>query len=432
MAMLLYRLFYLPALILALPYYLYRMWRRGGYRKGFSNRFGSMKGVPEKRPGVRRIWIQAVSVGELMAVTPLIRELNKDPGIEIVLTTTTSTGYRLLEDRFAENTVWRGVFPMDFWPFSRRAWRSLRPDLAVLMEGELWPEHIQQAYLRKVPSLLINARLSDRSFSRHLRIRTLATPFFRKLSGILAGSQSDLERFQQLAWIGNDRIRFTGNLKLDLDTVEPLTQTERLAGLSAFGNWPAEGQILLGSSTWPGEESALLDCFSTLRQDFPDLRLLIVPRHAERRREIEALLKASGLNFHFRSESPTAPDGTLVYVADTTGELQHLTRFADIVLIGKSLPPNTGGQTPIEAASLGKPLLFGPDMSNFRDVSRRLIREQGARRIADGTALTSAVRELLDSPDIREEMGRRAGGFIATSRGATDRTAAVLREFISS
>jgi 3-deoxy-D-manno-octulosonic-acid transferase len=390
-----------------------------------------MKGIPPKRPGVRRVWIQAVSVGELMAVTPLIRELSRDSGIEIVLTTTTSTGYRVLEDRFAGNTVWRGIFPMDFWLCSRRAWKSLQPDLAVLMEGELWPEHIQQAHGRKVPVLLINARLSDRSFRRHLRMRSLARPFFSKLSGILAGSQTDLERFQRLGWIPGDQIRFSGNLKLDLDPEKPLSETERLAGLATFGNWPAGTLVLLGSSTWPGEESALLDCFTGLRPDFPDLRLLIVPRHAERRREIEALLKAGGVPFHFRSDGREAPEGTRVYVADTTGELKQLTRFADIVLIGKSLPPNAGGQTPIEAASLGKPLLFGPDMSNFRDVSRRLIREQGARRIADASELAGAVRELLDSPETRVEMGRRAGGFIAASRGATQRTAALLRDFIS-
>lgn len=430
MAMLLYRILYLPTLILALPYYAYRMWRRGGYRRGFSNRFGRMRGVPEKRADVRRIWIQAVSVGELMAVAPLIRELSREARIEIVLTTTTSTGCRLLEERFAESTAWRGVFPMDFWWFSARAWKSLDPDLAVLMEGELWPEHIHQGWIRKVPVVLINARLSDRSFRRHRRMHSLGKPFFRKLAGILAGSQTDLDRFRRLGWIPRDRIEFSGNLKLDLDAEAPLSVEQRREGLKTFGNWPPDALVLLGSSTWPGEESALLDCLVQLQEDFPELRLLIVPRHAERRREIEEALKPSGIRMHFRSDAVSAPEGTLVYIADTTGELKQLTRFADIVLIGKSLPPNTGGQTPIEAASLGKALLLGPDMSNFRDVSKRLLRERAARRIADASELTEAVRECLVSPEARQEMGRKAEAFIAASRGATGRTAVFLKELI--
>lgn len=436
MAMLVYRILYLPGLLLALPYYGWRMWRRGGYRKGFGNRFGRMRGVPTKRPGIRRIWIQAVSVGELLAIGPLLRKLDASPDMEVVLTTTTSTGYRLLRDKFAGRTCWHGIFPMDFWLFSRLAWRALKPDLVLLMEGELWPEHIHQARRRGVPVALINARLSDRSFQRHYKTRRWGRVFMGKLDAILAGSETDRDRFIRLGWLPESRIHVTGNLKLDVEEAAPVTaaeRNERLKELGFTGKAVPEGEVtvLLGSSTWPGEEAALLEGYVGLRETFPGLRLLLVPRHAERRREIESLLENRPVRWHFRTDNRNAPEGTEVYVADTTGELKDLTRCADLVFIGKSLPPNSGGQTPIEAAALGKPILFGPDMSNFRDVTRRLLREGAARKAADAAELKEAIRELLQSPEERERMGKLAGAYIGASRGATERTYDRLRELLN-
>lgn len=437
--MLLYRILYLPALLLALPWFGYRMWRRGGYRKGFENRFGILKGVPPRRVGIRRIWIQAVSVGELMAIGPLIRKLREDGQTEIVLTTTTSTGYRLLMEKFAGETVWRGTFPLDFWACSRRAWRDLQPDLAVLMEGELWPEHIHQAWIRKVPVVLINARLSDQSFRRHYKLRALAGTYLGKLDAVLAGSDTDLKRIQKLCWIPDERVLHSGNLKLDLDLDDEraMPQERKDELLAEFGFLdPATDRpapfILLGSSTWPGEEAALISSYLDLRQAHPELRLLLVPRHAERRKDLEAEIRSFAVRYHFRTDSRQAPAGTEVYVADTTGELRMLTRCADLVFIGKSLPPNSGGQTPIEAAAMGKPLLFGPDMSNFRDVSRQLVRAGAAVRLGTPDNLTGSIEQLLSSPGQRLDMGRRADACIASSRGATVFTAEHLRELIRS
>jgi len=434
--MLLYRLLYLPGLFVALPYYLYRMWRRGGYGKRFSNRFGSIRNVPAKRDGVKRIWIQAVSVGELLAIDPLLKEFSTDPTIEVILTTTTSTGYRLLEEKYAENTVWHGIFPMDFWWFSKRAWKALRPDLAILMEGELWPEHIHQAYSRKVPVLLINARLSDRSFSRHFRMKAITRPYFQKLNGIFTGSDTDQKRFRKLEWLESERIQLTGNLKLDLQLDPPMEDGEKTTltkEMGFHGEMPTDRFpfVLLGSSTWPGDEELLLDSYISLREFYPELRLLLVPRHAERAKEIEALLKNRPINYHFRSQAKQAPPSTHVYVADTTGELRMLTQIADLVLIGKSLAPNKGGQTPVEAAALGKALIFGPDMSNFRDISRRLARTGAARKLAGNEHLLETVKELIDNPDVRLDMGKKAEALIKASDGATGRTSQAIKVFLS-
>jgi 3-deoxy-D-manno-octulosonic-acid transferase len=419
--MLFYRLLFIPGLLLGLPYYLFRMWRRGGYRKGFGNRFGSMRGVPAKREGIKRIWIQAVSVGELNAIEPLLKQLSADPTVEVVLTTTTSTGYRVLEGKLASLVEWYGVFPLDFWLFSRRGWKHIAPDLAVLMEGELWPEHIYQAAKRSVPVLLVNARLSDRSYRRHLSYKGLTKKYFHRLSAILAGSETDRERFCRLGWLPQEQILSSGNLKLDVAREEAPSVDERTSMLAELGFPEDTETILLGSSTWGGEEAALIEAYTGFRESHPSVRLLIVPRHAERIRELEALVARSSLKSHFRSQGKQADPGTEIYIADTTGELHMLTRFSDLVFVGKSLPPNEGGQTPVESAALGKPMVFGPNMSNFRDIARKLSRAGAVEVVNDSTELAVAIGGLLDDPDKRTEMGRLAYEFIEESRGATDR-----------
>ena len=434
--MLLYRILYIPALLLALPYFLFRMWKRGGYRKGFENRFGFLGDVPARKPGVRRIWIQAVSVGELLAVGPLLRKLKASGDTEIVLTTTTSTGYRLLNEKFAGETIWRGAFPLDFWLFSRRAWRILQPDMAILMEGELWPEHIHQASRRNVPVVLINARLSDRSFRRHYRMRGFMRPYLRKLDAVLAGSGSDLKRIRKLDWLPEEKVMKSGNLKLDLDQEPAFTSDHRTPCILEFGfseskEKASEIQVLLGSSTWPGEEKVLIESYLGLRGQFPNLRLLIVPRHAERRKEIETELTEFPVRYHFRTDALQADPGTEVYIADTTGELKTLTSVADLVFIGKSLPPNSGGQTPIEAASLGKAIICGPEMSNFRDVTRSLAREKALVRLKTAEELPIEVRRLIEDKKDRLSVGKRAGDFIEASRGAVDYTAGKLLELLN-
>jgi 3-deoxy-D-manno-octulosonic-acid transferase len=417
----LYRLIYIPALLLGLPYYAYRMWRRGGYRKGFSNRFGAMDSLPEKRRDVRRIWIQAVSVGELMAIQPLLKKLQADPSSEVVLTTTTSTGLRVLEERLADYVIWNGIFPLDFWPFSNKAWNRIQPDLSILMEGELWPEHIHQAARRQVPVLLINARLSDRSFQRHLKLKTLTRSFFGSLNAILAGSETDQSRLKNLGWIAPERILFTGNLKMDVAISHGTSNEDRQQMLSELGMAGESRLLLLGSSTWPGEETALIEAYQALREEFDELRLLIVPRHAERKKAILETVQSMDVQFHFRTDDKQAPDGTEVYIADTTGELGMLTRFADVVFVGKSLEPNRGGQTPVEAAALGKPILFGKSMSNFRDISRNLLSAGAAAEIESPDTLVAEIRQLLASVDLRSRMGQSARSCIEENQGATDR-----------
>ncbi len=423
----LYRLFFIPAMLLAAPFYLRRMWKRGGYRAGFGQRFGAVPPLPAKREGVTRIWLQAVSVGEVLAMAPLVARLAAEGRNEVYLTTTTSTGHAIALEKFAATTIGVGYFPLDWWLFSRRTWRAVQPDLVLLAESELWPEHLKQAATRGVPVVLVNARLSDRSFRRLGRVRVFAARMYGKIARILPSSEQDRERFVGLG-VPAEKLATTGNLKFDVD-IKPLDTWERAMLRRELGF--AENQlVLLGSSTWAGEEQAMLRLLERVRRDGCICHLLLVPRHAERRGEIEALLGTRALNHHFRSRGQAL--GLVdVCVADTTGELQLLTQIADLVFVGKSLPPNEGGQTPIEAAALGKPLLFGPAMTNFRAAAASLLEEGAAMRVADEVELVDTGLALVRDEKRRAAMAAAAAAWHRANRGSMQRTLAELAPYLS-
>ncbi|MSU69991.1 MAG: 3-deoxy-D-manno-octulosonic acid transferase [Opitutaceae bacterium] len=419
----LYRLLFLPALIALAPRYFLRMRRRGGYRENFNQRFGAVVGLPLKRLGGRRVWLQAVSVGEILAIAPLLEALRREPGVEVYLTTTTSTGYRLALDRYLRLTIGIGYFPLDWWVFSRRAWRRVAPDLVILTEGERWPEHLHQAQVRGVPVLCINARLSDRSFRRMRALPAAVSPLLGGITRLLACSAQDAARFRELGF-SSERLTMTGNIKLDV-SIAVLSGDERtsLRRELALG----EGLLLLGSSTWPGEEAALLEALKQARAAGLAVSLLLVPRHVERRYEIEGLLKAAGLTYQFRSRG-TVNEVVDVAVGDTTGELRKLTQLADLVFVGKSLPPHSEGQTPVEAAAAEKPILFGPGMGNFRQISRELTAAGAARVVRDAAELSSQAIGLLRDEPQRVAMAAAARIWQGANRGAVERTLAVIRE----
>lgn len=399
------------------------MRRRGGYRRNFSQRFGAVHRLRIKQPGVRRIWLQAVSVGEMIAIAPLIEAFQRDPSVEVYLTTTTSTGYKVAQDRYSGQVIGIGYFPLDWWWFSRRAWRNVVPDLVILTEGERWPEHIHQAKVRGVPVLCINARISDRSFQRMASVRAVVQPLLGGITRLLPCSEWDAQRFRALGFPA-DRLTMTGNIKLDL-TISRLSAAERTQLRGELG---LDGQrVLLGSSTWPGEEAALIEALKKSRSTGLSVSLLLVPRHAERRLEIQNLLSKSGLTFHFRSRGHAAGPVD-VSVADTTGELRRLTQLADVVFVGKSLPPHTEGQTPIEAVALEKPVLFGPGMSNFRQIAAELVAAGAAQTVADSGYLSARALALLGDEFRCALMTEAARKWYDSNRGAVKRTLAVIRE----
>jgi 3-deoxy-D-manno-octulosonic-acid transferase len=430
----LYRILFVPALLVMGPYYLMRMRKRGGYRKNFKNRFGFLDPLPPKGPNAKRIWVQAVSVGEIFAVAPILRKLREETGCEIFLTTTTSTGYALALERLQDLTIGIGYFPIDFWAFSSRMWRQVQPDLCVLFESEIWPEHIHQATRRQVPLVLVNGRMSDRSYNRLKRFPAFGNIMFNRFARILTSSPDDLERFLAVG-AEEDRVTATGNIKLDVN-LDPILSEEEINLLAQRLGMAEPGRrrplIVLGSSTWAGEERSLLRFLQRARAEGIDCRLLLVPRHAERRNEISQLLDDFPFSHHFRSAGQ-APGPVDVAVGDTTGELIRFTQMADLVFVGKSLPPkhaNDGGQTPIEAAAFGKAIVYGPYMTNFRHIARELVDCGGAMVVGDEVDFFENALPLLRNDERRRKMAEAALGWHARNRGAVAKTVAEIEQLL--
>ena len=417
----LYRLLFLPGLGVALPYYLLRLWRRGGYRRDFQHRLGLFRHLPPTAPGKQRIWLQAVSVGEILAIGPLVEALQKNGDVEIILTTTTSTGYEEARKHYKEVVCGLGIFPLDFWLFSITAWKRIQPDAVILTESELWPEHLYQARKRDVPTFLVNARISARSFARYRKFRSLAARLLGQLDHIYAATDHD--RKCLLALGGNDvRVTCSGSIKFDVTLPERLDAAGKNALRAELG-FPADDFILLGSSTWPGEEAALLAIQQKLIAAGTACSLLVIPRHSERGPELARLLKAQSLPWHQRSRGSSPQGEVRVHLADTTGELAQLTQAADLAFIGKSLPPGNGGQTPIEAAGLGIPILMGPNMTNFKTLAQSLVRNRVACFVQDVAELEQQITVLIPDSATRARMSEAGLKWHRKNRGSSRRIA---------
>jgi 3-deoxy-D-manno-octulosonic-acid transferase len=419
-----YRLLYLPGLLIALPYYILRMWRRGGYAKSFLHRFGRFHRLEPVAEGKTRIWLQAVSVGEVLAIGPLIDALQKDPNVDIVLTTTTSTGYAEARKRYAKTVNSIGIFPLDFWLFSRSAWSRIQPSAVILTESELWPEHLHQARKRKIPAHLVNARISDNSFRRYQQVPFLARRLLKKFRGIYAASELDHARLLELG-CPMERIHSTGSIKFDVAIGERCSEEARTALREALGFTAEDDKVfvLLGSSTWAGEETALLEAQRAVMAAGIDCRLLLVPRHVERASELLQVLKAQDLPWYQRSTGDVMPGNLAIHLADTTGELACLSQAADLAFIGKSLAPNQGGQTPIEAAGLGVPVLMGTNMNNFKDVAKSLIRAGAALTVEHADELRSEVLKLAKDQASRIRMQQAGLEWHKRNQGSSQRIA---------
>lgn len=426
-----YRILFFPILIVVGPYYLKRMLKRGGYSKDWQHRLGLVPPLEKLGQGKKRIWLHAVSVGELKALQPLIERLIETNQVEIVLSTTTSTGYTLAKELFSTKVKSICLFPLDFWAFSARAWDRINPDLAINMEAELWPEHLHQARKRKVPILLINTRLSDTSFLRYRRIKFIIKPLLRTFHHITVSNQEDFERLIELG-ANSSKISSVGNLKFDFKLKhQHLTPKENIQKELGFITHSQTDKpfVLLGSSTWPGEEALLLRIQDRLLKSGINCRLLLVPRHVERKNEIVELVTSRKLPWSLRSES-TLPEKCSIYIGDTTGELAYLTQAADIAFIGRSLTPNQGGQSPIDAAASGVPIIYGPNMVNFRMICKSLENAKAAIKCHSEGEVEDTIFKLAKNAAPREQMGQEGQKWHLSNQGATEKTLMKIHEVL--
>jgi 3-deoxy-D-manno-octulosonic-acid transferase len=426
-----YNLLWPIGLLFFLPGYFMKMVRRGGYREKFGQRLSIYdQGVRTRLSEQRSTWLHAVSVGEVNIALKLARALRAlEPNLRCVLTTTTTTGFALANQSVPS---WIEVMytPLDYWPIMRRAFAVIRPVRIVLVEAEVWPNLAAEAHARRVPLVLVNARLSPRSEQRYRRFRVFVAPTFRRLDLVCVPEREDIDRWAALG-VPRDRIRVTGSIKYDPD-VQAESQAVAVPLRDASSVRVPDGAVLFGGSTHRGEEEILATVFLRLRQQFPSLRLFIAPRHVERLREIRAQLDALGLRVALASKArmdgePNKADCVLL---DTTGELQRWYDIATVVFVGKSLTAH-GGQNPVEPILAGKPVVFGPHMENFGMLARTLVSRKAAIQVRDADSLERAIVELLQDTQARQRLVQNALDVLSTHKGATERAAALVHELSS-
>lgn len=419
-----------------------KMRQRGGKPGDLWQRFGWFRkeqtaALDRLHAGGDVFWIHAVSVGEVGIAAKLVRELLRQrPGMRFVLTTTTPTGFGLLE-KLAAEVGETHVLPLysalDGWFTVRRFLDAIRPEQIILVEAEVWPNLVFAATRRGIPVSLVNARLSPRSERRFRRLRRLVEPVYAMLARVGAQEPEDVARFAVTFGLTPQKLSCTGSIKFDMaGDVEPTAQIAQFRELLAVLGWGAADPVLIVASTHAGEEIELTRIFAKLQPIVPHLRLILVPRHVERTAEIEAELaresfrsvRRSGLN----AGAPVAAEaGASILLVDTTGELRAWQHLATVVVIGKSFLA-TGGQNPAEAAMAAKPVVFGPHMENFEALVRILLAKSGAVQVKDLPGLEGALSKLLNDEGEARHVALAGQEALKAHEGSTRRTAAWLLE----
>lgn len=415
--LLVYNLLFPIFLLLALPGYLIKMKKRGGFGTGLSERFGIYRRPRTEEPQ-GGLYVHAVSVGEAMIALKLIRAWRREHAEPVVLAVSTATGHAIARESGIPGL--RALYaPMDLPLLPGRCLRRFCPSRIALIEAELWPNFAEAARRLRIPVAMLNARLSPRSERRYARVRNLAALFFSRLSAMGVQNERDAGRFAGIG-VKPALIRVTGSIKFDVlpGEVPPLREDFR-AILDHF----AQGRpVVLAASTHRGEERLIAEA-ARAAGAFP----LIVPRHAERRAEVARDLAEAGFSCVLRSRGenlPEHPAADACYVADTTGELKDWTALADVAVIGKSFLA-TGGQNPVEAIAARVPVIAGPDMSNFGDLVELLV-QQGGICTCEAAELPVQIRRLLEHPAEAQEQVENALAALAAHAGATGRSVALL------
>lgn len=422
------------ALVLAAPGYFLKMMRRGGFMQDFGQRFGLYSMAAKRALFLDPpIWIHAVSVGEVLLAHKLIRALREAaPQVPLVLSCTTSTGYTLAKKN--QNLGYSAIYnPLDLPGPIRRAFRQIQPRLLVLIEAEIWPNLLWRAKTDDVPIVLANARLSPRSEKRFRKFGALTRPMFAVLDQVLAQSERDVDRIEGLG-IAREDIASTGSIKFDQQGLPDVS-----AQVAEFGRLlerlrnGAEGEVILGGSTHPGEEKYIGSAYLKLKAKHPSAFLVVVPRHAERAAEVVADLKSLSLEPLLKTElngDVPQPNEQTCLVVNTTGELRAWYFLASIVLIGKSFLAE-GGQNPVEPLAAGKPVILGPNMQNFEEFAERMLHAGACVQLAKSEDLGEELIQLVEDEEKRERLVRKVDEVLGPDQGAAKRSAEQILEMIS-
>jgi len=376
--------------------------------------------------GHLRFWVQAVSVGEVaLARRFTVALLDRFADATTVLTSSTPAGQRLLDNSFPDDDrAMTGPFPFDDVRSVRRALDAYRPTVLILLETELWPTLIEETAARGIPIVVFNGRLSARSERGYMYLGPLMrrTLSLVNLFGVQAGETA--ARLHRLG-IPAEHVVVTGNMKYDNINV-PVSDGERARLRGALGLAGAHTHLVVAGSTRPGEEEVVMTAFCGLRAEFPDVQLILAPRHLRRVPQVESVIEKHDIEWRRRSEQAGDNDRARVILLDTIGELQSVYSLADVTFVGGGLFPGTGGHNPLEPAALGKPVIFGPHMDNCRDIADALVEAGGAITVTDAEQMTEALHRLLADETFRSETGDRARHAAHAGRGATTRNLDLL------
>ncbi len=422
-------LLYNSLLLLVSPIILFVLLAKQRCRRGLPQRLGLLpERLPESAGTTTCIWIHAVSLGEVVAVAPLVRDLHRRyPEARLVVSTVTETGREAVEQRL-EGVAEHRYAPLDFPWVVNRAIDLLKPSLYVFVETELWPNLLRSLRRRSIPSVLVNGRLSTRSFERQRLpvIRDFYRTMLNMISCCLMQSERDAQRMIELG-ADPSRVRCTGNIKFD----QPVPQAAaggRVVSKQSLGLSERE-QLLVAGSTHPGEEEAVVGAYQSLCDEFPDLCLVLAPRHIERAAQVEQMVRTKGLAVSRRSAGSMSGTGPRVVVLDTRGELALLYREAVVAFVGGTLVP-VGGHNLLEPAVWGKPVLFGPHTDHCAEVAALLLNARGGRVVEGAQGLTQGLRELLGNAAALKHMGQAAQQVVLDNQGALKRSAEIIATFL--
>lgn len=407
------RYLYTLAYYLAVPGLLLRLWWRSvRYNRDYRARWQERFGYFPKRKETQVIWVHAVSMGETLAAVPLVKALLKQyPTYRIIMTSTTPTGSAQVVKNFGDQ-VTALYTPYDLPGAVKRFYDNVHPVLGIILETELWPNLLAEAVNRKIPLMLANARLSARSCRGYQRIAPLVRQMVNSFSLVAAQGRLDAERFLALG-LEPSRLQITGNIKFDVQLPADL----RARGAALRAEWGPSRSVWAAVSTHEGEETIILEALKQIRVSFPEILLILVPRHPERFSRVHQICEQAHFTVALRSRRDPVQAGTQILLGDTMGEVMLFYAAANLAFVGGSLVP-VGGHNLIEPAVLGLPVLSGPQLHNFVDISQLLLQGGGASIVNNADELSAKVIELLSDPLKCNDMGQKAQAVINANTGA--------------
>ena len=422
-----YNILVLIVVVLAAPVFLYRLIREKGFGERLKQSFGFLPAETLNRVANKNaIWLHAASVGEIVATSPIVKEIKKQmPASVVVISVVTASGYdmarRIIPD--ADGVMY---FPIDLPLLSSHVIRSIRPRVFLLVETELWPNFLLEARRSNIPVMMVNGRISDKSVNRYRYLGSVLQDMLQTVVKFCMQSTIDAEHIISLG-ADPSRVTVTGNTKYD-QTYTDVTRTEQLELISHYG-FAGKGPVVVAGSTHKGEESYLLTAFSHLRRKFPQAVMVIAPRDILRADELVSQAAASGCGAIKRSQLPAQELEYDIVILDTIGELGRVYCLGDVIFVGGSLVPH-GGHNILEPAAHGKPIIVGPHMFNFKDIYALLSQREACATVRDQETLTATLMEILSDAELSAAMSRNSRTVIEENRGAAQKNTVELQQLL--